>query len=259
MLASIPHDPRRTIAALFLLPDCDLACRFCASEFGFDTVSFAQADALLVALRTRGYRNLVLGGGEPALWPHGLARLALRAREQGFLVQLNTNGTHPLPGFPRAPGIDRTILPVESVDPAVHDALRAPRGGHLALVLRRIEELIAAGEELTISTVLTAVNVHGIGEIAAWLRGLREKGARVHAWHLYRFLPVGRGGRKHADEFTLSEEAFRIACDEARAAALDFPVYRRPHMLRSSTVEFFWFEGGELVVGSRREASLTRI
>jgi MoaA/NifB/PqqE/SkfB family radical SAM enzyme len=257
MLESIPLDPRRTIAALFLLPGCDMRCRFCASERSFDTMRPPQAELLLEALHARGYRNVVLGGGEPTLWPHGVERLAVRAKERGFLVQLNTNGVRPPPRFPRTPGIDRFILPIESTEAAVHDHLRHRSGGdHLSLVQRRVEDLIAAKREFTIATVLTALNVDAVEGIAHHLHRLRERGARLHAWHLYRFLPVGRGGRTAARELSLSDDRFLAACRTARSVGLDFPVYRRPHMLRSSSVEFFWFERGELVVGSRREVEL---
>ena len=249
-----PTDPRRTIAVLFLLPDCDMRCRFCASERSFDTMSFAQACALLEALRAHGFRNVVLGGGEPALWPHDLVALCRLARELGFLVQLNTNGVRVPPGFPRVPGVDRTILSLEAADRALHDSLRPGRTSHYGLTQERIAALARAERELTISTVVTARNAHAVVDVARHLRSWWTRGARLHAWHLYNFLPVGRGGRPHAEELAVPRERFLAACRIAKASGLPFPVYRRSHMLRSSTVEFFRYERGELVGGSRRVA-----
>ena len=114
-----------------------------------------------------------------------------------------------------------------------------------------------AERELTISTVVTARNVDAVGEVARHLHAWRARGARLHAWHLYRFLPVGRGGRPHAAELSVTKARFLAACRLAKASGHPFPVYRRSHMLRSSTVEFFWYEHGELVVGSRRGAGAT--
>ncbi len=249
-----PIDPRRTIAVLFLLPDCDMRCRFCASERGFDTMSFARARTLLEVLRERGLRNVVLGGGEPALWPHDLGALARHAQELGFLVQLNTNGVRVPPGFPRVLGVDRTILSLEAADPALHDSLRPGPTSHHGVTQARIAALARAERELTISTVVTAHNVGAVRGVARHLHEWVRRGARIHAWHLYNFLPVGRGGRPHAEELAVPRERFLAACRTAKASGLPFPVYRRSHMLRSSTVEFFWLEDGELVVGSRRVA-----
>jgi MoaA/NifB/PqqE/SkfB family radical SAM enzyme len=244
-------DPGRRIASVFLLPDCDMACRFCASERGFDVMPFEEAEALLAGLARRGVTNVVLGGGEPLLWPHGLPRLALRASEMGHLVQVCTNGAALPEGFERLPGIDRWVLPLESADPGLHDRLR-PRegGGHHALVVGRIEALARAGRPVTISTVVTRENVDALPGLAEWLARRRREGVRLHAWHLYRFLPVGRGGRRHAGALSVSGEAFRAVCEAARSRDLGFRVYRRDDMLRSRTVEFFWWEGERLALGS---------
>ena len=45
-------------------------------------------DSLLRLLREHSIDNVVLGGGEPFLWPHGLERLSRLARELGMKVML---------------------------------------------------------------------------------------------------------------------------------------------------------------------------
>lgn len=250
-LSAVPAG--RSIASLFLLPACGMSCRFCASELGFDAMPFEGARDLLGALRERGFRNVVLGGGEPFLWPHGVVRLAAVAKDLGFLVQASTNGL-PLPaGFETTPSIDRYILPLESAEESVHDALRAVRragGGHRRLVKSRIDALVRAGREFTISTVVTRANLEGLPALAAELAALALAGARLHAWHIYRFLPVGRGGRPHAPELAVGEAEYRRAVESVRAGPLGFPVYRRDDMLRTRSVEFFWYENGALRIGS---------
>jgi MoaA/NifB/PqqE/SkfB family radical SAM enzyme len=241
--------PRKRIASLFLLPDCDMACRFCASERGFSTMKLELAEELLETLRERGFESVVFGGGEPSLWPHGLGRLTRLARRLGFVVQVCTNGVSLPAGFPGDASVDRYILPLESMDPAIHDRLRIHEDGHHALMLRRVEELAGSGRGLTLSTVVTRDNIGEIDALADYLRGARSRGVALHAWHLYRFLPVGRGGRPNAQRLAVSHGAFLDACGHAKRAGLGFPVYRRDNMLRSSSVEFFWAESGRLQVG----------
>jgi MoaA/NifB/PqqE/SkfB family radical SAM enzyme len=241
-------DPRKRIASVFLLPDCAMACRFCASAPDFAVMSKAQAEGLLGDLAARGIDNLVLGGGEPFLWPHGLRELAERARSLGFLVQVCTSGADLPDGFERLPAFDRFILPLEAADAATHDRLRIHPGGHHRLVLARLEALVAAGRELTISTVVTRENLAGLPALAALLASLKAKGARLHAWHLYRFLPIGRAGAPNADSLDLDLRAYLDAVEAVRRANLGFPVFRRSDMRRASSVVYLWAEADGLRV-----------
>lgn len=241
-------DPRKRIAAVFLLPDCTMACRFCGSDADFAVMAKAQAEAMLAVLAARGLRNLVLGGGEPFLWPHGLLELADHARSMGFLVQVCTNGTHLPEGFEQLAVFDRFILPLEAADAGLHDRLRIHPGGHHRLVMARLEALVSAGREITVSTVVTRENLTALPALAVLLRALKAKGARLHAWHLYRFLPIGRAGAANADRLGTGLPAFVAAVEAAQREDLGFPVYRRSDMLRASTVVYLWAEDGGLRV-----------
>jgi MoaA/NifB/PqqE/SkfB family radical SAM enzyme len=254
LIDSLPA--RKQIASLFLLPQCDMSCRFCASEEDFSVMSFAQAERLLRGLRALTIRNVVFGGGEPFLWPHDLERLTRLARGLGFLVQVCTNGASLPVGFEGIKSIDRYILPLESMDPEIHDGLRLHPAGHLERVLDRIDSLVGSGRQLTVSTVVTRDNVDRLAEVADFLARSVARGVDIHAWHLYRFLPIGRGGASNADRLAITDEEFVGACAQARERTLPFRVYRRDNMLRSSSVEFFWYESGRLEIGSR--AALSR-
>lgn len=243
-------DPRKRIASVFLTPRCDMACRFCASEDGFSEMSYEEASGLLQALKGR-VDSVVLGGGEPFLWPHDLQKLAEFASEQGFIVQVCTNGVNLPSGFESVPGIHRYILPLESLDPDLHGRLRVLKGGgHYGLVLDRMRVLAMAGREFTLSTVVTRHNVGGLMDLAGWLREACRSGLKVHAWHLYRFLPVGRGGGANAGALAVDRDEYLLACRAVKAMNLPFAVYQRNDMQRSSTVEFFWFDQGRLCMGS---------
>jgi MoaA/NifB/PqqE/SkfB family radical SAM enzyme len=240
----------KQIASLFLLPDCNAACVFCAAERDFSTMSFAQAESLLDQLGRGAIRNVVLGGGEPFLWPHGVERLASAAKERGFLVQLCTNGTVVPGSLAESPSIDRFILPLEAADPRIHDRLRASRPGHQALILRHLDALTCARRSFTLSTVVTALNVDQVREVARIVEGLALAGAPLHAWHLYRFLPVGRGGRRNADRLAIGPERYLATWREAKALAPHARLFRRDDMLASSSVEFYWAEGDVIRTGS---------
>jgi MoaA/NifB/PqqE/SkfB family radical SAM enzyme len=243
--------PGKTIASLFLTPRCDMSCRFCASEAEFSVMRFDQARDLLRALRARSVANVVLGGGEPFLWPHDLLRLSALARELGFLVQVCTNGVSLPAHFERIESIDRYILPLESMSADRHNALRFQSAGHHEIVRERIDRLGGSGRELSVSTVVTSENLEDLPQIADHLVQVRRAGVAVHAWHLYRFLPVGRGGTRHSDRLGTDRRQFVQACAAVRHLDLGFPVYRRDNMLRSSSVEFFWYEEGGLRMGSQ--------
>ncbi|MFN7953756.1 MAG: radical SAM protein [bacterium] len=239
----------KQIASLFLLPDCNASCAFCAAERGFSTMSFAQAERLLDELARGTIRNVVLGGGEPFLWPHDVLRLAAHAHQRGLLVQVCTNGLVLPKDFAETPFVDRYILPLESADPAIHDRLRGAGAGHHAWMLDRLALLTRARRSFTLSTVVTARNVAGIADLARLVDGLAQSGAPLHAWHLYRFLPVGRGGARNGTRLAISPERFLAAWREARATAPHARIFRRDDMLAASTVEFFWAEGAAIRTG----------
>jgi MoaA/NifB/PqqE/SkfB family radical SAM enzyme len=239
-----------TVAAVLLHPRCNMTCTFCVTPDGaFEALSFDEAVDVLDGLAARGVRSVVFGGGEPCAWPGDLVRLARAARERGILVQVGTNGIALPDGFAELDCIDRWVLPLESVDPDVHDALRKHGPGHHALVRARLDALAAAGREVTLSTVVTTRTLDGVAALGRFLRDHHAAGGRVHAWHLYRFLPYGRGGARHRAELEVTAEEYAAACDAALALDLPFRVFRRTNMYRSRNVEFFWRAGGSVRSG----------
>jgi len=241
---------RISVAVVFLQPECNMRCTFCATEDDFDSLRLGDAVALLDDLDRRGIRTVVFGGGEPFTWPGRVLRLAAEAKARGMTVQVGTNGVALPDGFADLDCIDRWVLPLESTDPAVHQALRRHGRGHHALVLDRLRELQRARKTVTVSTVLTAVNLDGVADLARFLADYHAVSENVHAWHLYRFLPLGRGGARHRAELAVTEEAYAAACASVKELGLPFRVFRRSDMYRSSSVEFFWSENGRIRSGS---------
>ncbi len=237
------------IAVVMLTPDCGMACAFCVTE-PFEPMDSGEVVALLRGLRERGVLRLVLGGGEPFAWRHGTVALTARAKAMGFHVQVGTNGIDLPEGFERLESIDGYVLPLESADAAAHDGLRVFSRSHHAIIQDRLERLRAAGKQVTVSTVVTRENLGGLGDLGCFLEAYRLRGGLLHAWHLYRFLPVGRGGGRHAERLAVAESDYHQACDAVKRAGLGFPIYKRADMYRSRTVGFYpawkspWEPGG---------------
>jgi MoaA/NifB/PqqE/SkfB family radical SAM enzyme len=243
----MPAQPPCSVAVLLLQPECNMSCTFCATEDALESMGLEQALALLDRLAAEGVSSVVLGGGEPFEWPGDVLRLAAAARARGLSVQVGTNGIALPAGFAELACVDRWVLPLESVDAATHQELRRFEHRHHALILERLRELQRARKSVTISTVVTARNVRGLPDLARFLREYQAAGGNLHAWHLYRFLPVGRGGRRNHSALELSEPDYRAACAGVQALGLSFQVFRRSDMYRSRTVRFFWSQAGRIV------------
>jgi MoaA/NifB/PqqE/SkfB family radical SAM enzyme len=263
-LADIPlmDDPSTSqpaVGVVFLQPQCNMTCTFCVTEDDFEPMQPGAAVALLDHLVEEGVRTVVFGGGEPFAWPGDVVWLAGEAKARGLTVQVGTNGIALPEGFAELDCFDRWVLPLESTEPHIHDEMRHYRKAHHSLVLERLLELQRSSKSVTVSTVLTAGNVAGLGDMARFLVDYHAVAQNVHAWHLYQFLPLGRGGRRNGDALSISPEVYRVECAGIQELELPFRVYRRTDMYRSKTVEFYWSKSGRVVSGSEAlhgEASL---
>ncbi len=211
---------------------------------------YEQALHVMEVAGARGAGNLVLGGGEPFTWQPGVSRLAAEAKRRGFFVQVGTNGVAAPEGFEHAPEFDRYVLPLDGARAETHNHVRLYGGGHYEVIRERMARLSASGKPMTISTVVTAHNLRELPEIAALLADEVISGARLHAWHLYRFIPSGRGGAKHAESLWISEGEYEDACAEVKGLELGFTIFKRKDMRHSKTVDFYWYENDVLKIGS---------
>jgi len=239
-----------SVAVVMLQAECNMTCSFCVTEDALQPFGFDDALALLDGLRERGVGSVVFGGGEPFAWGGDVIALAIEAKARGLTVQIGTNGVAVPEGFAELDCVDRWVLPLVSADSASHDAMRHHRQGHHRLLLKRLEALSRAARPVTVSTVLTAVNLAGLPELGRYLGDYHAVSGNVHAWHLYRFLPLGRGGSRHRAELSISSEQYACAFRQLTTLELPFKVFRRSDMYRSQTVEFFWVEKGQIRSGS---------
>ena len=228
-----------------------MTCSFCVTGSNLSSMRRDQALSLLDTIADHGINNLVLGGGEPFTWEPGILSFAEMAKRRGFFVQVGTNGVALPEGYERTPWVDRFVLPLDGADAETHNRLRHYKEGHYQLIRERMARLREAGKSITVSTVVTAWNIDALPEIGVLLADDVLAGARLHAWHLYRFIPEGRGGRIHAAQLNVTETAYDAACAEIKSLDLGFTVFKRKDMRHSRTVDFFWYEGETLRVGSQ--------
>lgn len=232
--------PGPTVGVIFLTAACDMQCPYCGADELFPPLPMAQARSLLQALALNGYESVVLGGGEPFLWPGDLRALAGCAKALGLQTQIGTNLNALPPDAPSWPEVDRWVLPLESSDASAHDALRPGPPSHHAHVTRCLDAFQKAGSAVTVSSVArqgAAEDLHRVGQA---LRERRAAGLRLHAWHIYRFQAMGRGGRHSADRFGMSDTDWKSLALELKDRHKDLPLLLRPDMLHSKQVAFFW-------------------
>jgi sulfatase maturation enzyme AslB (radical SAM superfamily) len=161
-------------------------------------------------------------------------------------VQVGTNGILLRDGFEQIDSVDRWVVPLDGAGPAVHNALRFWGDRHFDVIVDRLARLRAAGKSTTVSTVVTRVNAHDVRHIARMLRELNSTRPFIHAWHLYQFIPQGRGGAAQREQLQLSIDQYDQICQPINSQDLGFTVFKRPDMLRSHTVEFFSMRDGLL-------------
>lgn len=248
--------PAPKVAVLFLTPACNMSCAFCGADAGFDPMEFGQALGLLKDLKARGLESVVLGGGEPLMWKHSPAELSAEARRLGLVVQIGSNGILAPADEAGLRAYDRWILPLESVTPGLHDRMRPTlEGSHFAGVTDLMQRLKKAGIEVTLSSLVSHENFDSLLEVGEHLSRYQAHGGRLHAWHLYRFLALGRAGVWNARRFSTAEGVFEGLGRLLKARHPAMQIYLRPDMYHSRQVAFYWSQDGNLKIHENKEVS----
>lgn len=238
------------VAVVFTQASCNMNCLFCVTEETVETLTWSQSIFLLEYLKTQQVRFLVLGGGEPFTWPGGIVELTQEAKAMGFFVQIGTNGINLPDGFETINSIDRYVLPIESHNSDIHNKIRFYKKRHHQIILERLNSLKNNGKSVTLSTVVTSLNYKDMIDLAYFLLELYENGLNIHAWHIYQFLAIGRGGACNAHILKPPEAAYNQIVNEICDLVLPFKIFRRINMYSSQTIKFYWFEQGQLKTSS---------
>ena len=235
------------VGVLMLTARCDMHCAFCIADNGFVDIDPDDSETILEALAHQGIKELVLGGGEPFCWRGDLLSLARSAKKYNFNVQVGTNATHFKASMARCSDVDRWVLPLESPDAKIHDALRPGFGSNFDHVTGAMQACLEAGREITVSTVVSKESLDQLPALTDYLETWIKKGGKLHAWHLYRFQPEGRGGQDNASRFEIPVETYRRQCHALREKHPDLNILLRPDLYRSHQVAFYWREGRRLM------------
>jgi radical SAM protein with 4Fe4S-binding SPASM domain len=158
---------------------CNLRCVYCYASAGEslqDELSYAElCDAVDQAAALGAQRIIVLGGGEPLVYPQ-LPELLRFIHGRGLAIDLFTNGALLTPELAALLFELRAhpVIKMNSLKPAVQDAL-AGRSGAFPLIRRGLELLLAAGYPrpelpLGVQTVICAQNYAELPEMWAWIR-----------------------------------------------------------------------------------------
>ncbi len=170
---------------------CNLQCRHCvvsAGQKSADELKTHRCLELAKEMADFGLESVAFSGGEPFLHPD-FTKITERVRELGLSVQVATNGT--LITSKEANWLNEIQAGVQvSLDGSnseIHDYMRP---GHNAFdrTISGIKALVETGQEITVGTVLSSINIDDIYNI---IRLAQELG--VAHFRLIPFVPKGRG------------------------------------------------------------------
>ncbi len=191
------------ITVFILGSKCNMNCKFCMSE-----ESDLNKDFIKKKLKElKG--TVVFTGGEPLLYD--VNEYLSIAKDLGLKTKVQTNGK--LIRELNLDLVDVVNLPVDGCK-KTHDWLREK--GHFKTVMRAAK--FVSDKELSVTTVLTSVNLNEIEEIYDVVNSIGAS-----SWKLFKFKPKGRG-RKHR-ELSISEEEFSKAVKKAKNIAENLKVY----------------------------------
>jgi radical SAM protein with 4Fe4S-binding SPASM domain len=216
---------------LELSRECNLRCVYCYASSGkalHNELTRPEIDnALDQAIALGARRIIVIGGGEPLLYP-GVMEIMRGLRERGIMVDLFTNGTLITPGVARelfAMGVS-PVIKLNSMREEVQDALAAVPGTY-KLIQEGLKNLMAAGYPsaqlpLGVETIICRQNIDDLPAMWVWAR---ERGI-VPYFEMITF--QGRAKRQ-LDLNVSSEELRKVFFELSRIDRERFGFVWEPH------------------------------
>lgn len=177
--------------SLSVIFTCNLFCEHCyvssTTEMKPDNMTPSQIKHLLNRLYEQGVFTINFTGGEPLIFD-GIYDILEYAKELGFFVSLNTNGTALTDKNTEALkriGVDKVRISVDSPDSRVHDTFRGKKGAWQKTVagIKRLAEL---GINVQINTTISVLSINSrldIDKIIALAKSLSVR--KLHFGKVY--------------------------------------------------------------------------
>jgi pyruvate formate lyase activating enzyme len=172
-------DFRGTLSAVVFLRGCNLRCPYChnASLLDIAGPSPLGSSDLLRLLETRRGRlgGVVFSGGEPTLRPE-LRSLIVAARDLGFAIKLDTNGTRPdvLADLLKARLLDYVAMDLKDEPEAYPDWLDLREDPAALVQSLRLLACSGVSHELRTTMIPSRHDAARLDRMARWARGCQR-------------------------------------------------------------------------------------
>jgi pyruvate-formate lyase-activating enzyme len=222
-------------------------CRFC-NDAPFQDGTFWPFDALVGMIDeglSRGVRRVFLSGGEPTIHPKFLDVIAYAKKKGAERIICITNGRmFSYPEFAHkavALGLNEAFVALLAADAGTHDYLTQVEGSFEQTKLG-IENLLATGNcRVSLSTVVTRINMAALTEIMTLVPGVTGLTA-------VRLSPAGRALFESLEELGFEVEQARPHIARAFAVAAERGLSFTPKLFPAD-----FFEGHEAEYGHHEE------
>lgn len=169
---------------------CNLACKHCYANIKGKAKQLKRdlVESILDQARDLVVPTMVLIGGEPLLYPD-FPDLIKGAIQRGLSIFTNTNGlllTQTRSRELKEAGLRIISVSLDGADPGTHDAIRGQ--GKFARTLRAIQDALAEGLQVSLSTTLTSLTIDQVDRFFDLCVPLG-----VHDYHFMVIAPVGKG------------------------------------------------------------------
>jgi len=178
--------PLRPIVSWNITKRCNLRCVHCyidAGEAEANELTTKEALDVVDQMAEVGVPLILFTGGEP-LVRHDFFEIAQYARDRGIKLVLSTNGTLITPEVAKRlkeVGVVYVGVSLDSISAEFHDRFRGVQGS-FAAALAGIKNAIEAGLDVGLRFVVTAKNIHEVGEYVDFAASLGVR--RITFYHL---------------------------------------------------------------------------
>jgi MoaA/NifB/PqqE/SkfB family radical SAM enzyme len=190
--------------------NCNLNCKFCYIPFdGVGSGNLELWKKIIKKCYELKPRVIVFAGGDPFYYEDFILLLDSIENEE-ISIQVDTNGLGLNSSYINI--INQKVkllsLPLDGTR-EIHGIMRN-NSSHFDTVLNWINKLSSVGISIKVNTVVTALNVYDLNNIAKILNHYP-----IYKWSLYQFWPIGKC-KKHKNEFEISNEIFLEKTENAK-------------------------------------------